>query len=391
MYSKENIVLGCVLRGFMRSFLFLLLFFWFTPPVLAQDADWREALTPQDEIDFPALQDEDSEESGLPKVEAQAVPLAMPEEPELSTLEAMYAERVEGEPPLQFGYAIFENTEPQTQSPMGAVQDDYILGVGDEVSVSFSGQRNTRETAKVDAQGLVVIEDFAPITAVGLSLAQFRAALEERSLGLHNTQVYVTLANMRQIGILVVGNVKKPGRQSATVFHTVLDALMQAGAVKRPGIFEIRTDPFKGLMGKNTNKLTLRQMVQLGGGVLSAGQNRFMHLAVRENGYEVVEEVTEEGVALFGDGAVLMVSRGKELRAAKIELLGQTRKAGLYALAKQKTLSAVLNDPQVLGGGYLSVDRGDCAVEPREFIDAIFRLSSPRRIEKRNGYRFKGW
>ncbi len=397
----------------------MLLLVLLVPVAFAQDNNWRDALTPQDEIDFPALADEpQSIEDTAPSPDLPSAKethnyskpeqrdTADEEEP-LSTIEEMYGARLD-EAPRQFGYEIFENISDATPTPIGAVQDSYILGIDDAVSVSFSGQRNTREIVRVDTQGMVTVQDFPPVAAAGLSLAQLRAALEERALGLHNTQIYVTLAEMRQIGVLVVGNVKKPGRKNLTVFNTVLDALIMsegvrkdgslrhiklvrggesrmidlydlllqggskseditlrdgdrvvvppigatvavAGAVKRPGIFEIRTDPFKGVMGKNTSRLTLHRMLELGGGVLGAGQNRFMSLSVKENGYEVVEQVNVEGDALFGDGSILLVSRGKELRSAKIELLGQTRKPGLYALAQQKSLSSVLNDPQVLG------------------------------------------
>ena len=52
---------------------------------------------------------------------------------------------------------------------------------------------------------------------------------------LYNTNAYIALSSIRQIGVLVVGHVQKPGRQNLNVFHTALDALMAAGGVKKTG------------------------------------------------------------------------------------------------------------------------------------------------------------
>ena len=176
----------------------MLLLVLLVPVAFAQDNNWRDALTPQDEIDFPALADEpQSIEDTAPSPDLPSAKEAqnyskqkrresVDEEEPLSAIEEMYAARVE-EAPRQFGYEMFENVSESVQTPMGAVQDSYVLGINDAVSVSFSGQRNTRETVRVDTQGMLAVQDFSPVTAVGLTLAQLRAALEERALGLHNT------------------------------------------------------------------------------------------------------------------------------------------------------------------------------------------------------------
>jgi polysaccharide biosynthesis/export protein len=327
-----------------------------------------------------------------------------------SRIEEMYAERVT-DAPRQFGYEIFAveagDIPAVANVPMGAVQDDFILGIGDELQVAFSGQRNTQARYKIDSQGVLMIEDFPPLMAAGLTMGALKESIERASSGLHNTQAYVSLSSVRQIGVLVVGHVEKPGQKQLTVFHTVLDALMQAGgvskdgslrqiklvrgqggqmidlydllilggmgmdlrlrdgdrivvppigatvavsgAVKRTGIFELKSDSFKGLLGQHKGRIGLRDMLLLGGGVMSAGQNRFMHLGLTEKGYEEVAEVTEKDAPVFGDGSILVVARGKEMKTGEIELLGHTRKVGLHDLSQHPTLGSVFDDPQVLG------------------------------------------
>ena len=336
--------------------------------------------------------------------------------PEPSALEEMYSTRIVDELE-QFGYDLFGVPAPETQEkldraasvPSGAVQDDFILHSGDEVEVVFSGQRTDRAIYKVNDQGLLLINDFPPIPVSGRAMGQVRISIENAAQNLHNTQAYISLASVRQIGVLVVGHVKKPGRQTLTVFHTVLDALMEAGGVsktgslrqiklvrsgrgtiidlygllmhgstnmdlrlrdgdriivppigpsvalsghvKRPGIYEI-LPAIKGMRHRpkqSSEKLSLNEMLDLGGGVLAPGQNRFLRLDVTPQGREIVDEIHEPFKAQFGDGSVLMVAKGQEKRASTVELVGHTRRPGIHALLEVPTLSALLDNDQVLG------------------------------------------
>ncbi len=351
------------------------------------------------------------------------------QKPPPSTIENIYSERIVDEIE-QFGYDLFgvpddqtaiqletlsrqfnsaqENT-PTRNTPMGAVQDDFILNSGDKVEIMFTGQRSDRATYKVNSQGLILIEDFPPIPAAGRSIGQVHFSIKAAAANLYNTESYISLTSVRQIGVLVVGHVKKPGRKNLTVFHSVIDALMEsggiekigslrniklvrhgrstiidlytllihggmnidltlrdgdriivppigptlavAGEVKRPGIYEIAM-PLKSMhheREKNTEQLSLNDMLDLGGGVLLPGQNRFLKLALNNKGEESVSEVSDPFRQQFGDGAILMVSKSKDKRSGTIELTGHTRKAGIHALSQSRTLATLINDETVLG------------------------------------------
>jgi protein involved in polysaccharide export with SLBB domain len=332
------------------------------------------------------------------------------EEKTLSPLEKMYTQRA-GETLQQYGYDMFgvpdptlqkqldaaATQRPETLPPMGAVQDDFILGSGDELEVVFTGQRTDRGVYKVNAQGLVLVEDLPPIPAAGRSIGQVRISIAAAAQNLYNTQAYVSLATVRQIGVLVVGHVKKPGRRTMTVFHTVLDALMESGGIgktgslrqiklvrggkstvvdiydlllngnagldlglrdgdriivpaigptlavageaKRPGIFELRPGEV----------LNLNQVMELAGGVLSPGKNRFLKLSITGQGREQAQEIRQDGPAAFGDGTMLVIARGTEKRAGTIALRGHTPRPGLYALKETPTLAALLASEDMLG------------------------------------------
>ena len=371
----------------------------------------------------------------------------------ISPLEDMYSKRVVYEL-KQFGYDLFGVPEPSTRRvlsqaaetspaiPSGAVQDDFILNSGDELDVTFTGQRNDRDRYTVDSQGLLLIQDFPPIPAAGRSIGQVRISIESAAKQLHNTQAYISLASVRQIGVLVVGHVKRPGRQTLTVFHTVLDALMEAGGIhktgslrqiklvrggrstiidlyallmhgstnmdlqlrdgdrliippigptvavageaKRTGIFEILPS-VKGMhhaAHKNSEKLSLNEMLELSGGVLASGKNRFIKLGVTAQGQEIVEDIPASDKAAFtprfADGSILMISKGQEKRAGTVELQGHTLRPGLHALDNNKTLSALLSSPDLLGEDIYPliglIERWDEKQLSRKLIDFPLRL-----------------
>lgn len=333
-----------------------------------------------------------------------------------SALENAYSERIVDQLE-QFGYDLFgvpnNDTRAQLDSinntrPLGALQDDFILSNNDEIEIVFTGQRTDRGIYKINDRGVLTIPNFPPVPAAGRSIGQVRVSIQAAASNLHNTQIYVSLASVRQIGALVIGHVKRPGRQTMTVFHTVLDALMAAGGidekgslrqvklvrggrsgvidlyslllhgnsspdlrlqdgdrivvpaigptvaiageVKRPGIYEI-LPVIHGMHHKpdsKSEKLSLNEMLELGGGVLAPGKNRHIKLEITPQGEERVAEVSEPFTPLFGDGSILMISKGSEKRAGTVELQGHTRRPGLHALSENPALSDLLSSADIL-------------------------------------------
>ncbi len=370
------------------------------------------------------------------------------ENKKISALEKMYSTRIVDELE-QFGYDLFGIPAPETQKhlnhlakqnslPMGAVQDNFILGIGDELEIVFTGQRTDRNLYKINSNGLILIPDFPPIPSAGRTIGQVRLSIEAAAKNMHNTQSYISLASVRQIGTLIVGHVKRPGRHTMTVFHTVLDAIMDAGGVdktgslrqiklvrngrstiidlyglllhgstnmdlrlrdgdriivpsigptvavvgevKRPGIYEI-LPAIQGMRHKpksTSEKLTLNEMLELGGGVLSPGKNRYLNLEILSSGKESVKEVHEPFVPLFSDGSILMISKGQEKRAGTIELIGHTRRPGMHALNEVSTLAQLLSSEDILGNDIYPligvIERWDSEQLTHKILDFPLRL-----------------
>src|SRR5665213_710864 len=78
----------------------------------------------------------------------------------------------------QFGYDQLGRGAPVTIPETGAVQDDYILGPGDEIVVSLRGQENAEFRTTVDRNGQVVLPRLNPISASGRAFGNFRQDLE---------------------------------------------------------------------------------------------------------------------------------------------------------------------------------------------------------------------
>src|SRR5690349_20851878 len=101
-------------------------------------------------------------------------PLAPP-----SRLEELYSTRA-GRPLLQFGYDVLGVPTAVTSTQLGAVQDNYVLGQGDELLVVLRGQDEQSYREQVNRDGQVILPRLAPIPAAGRTLGEFRTDLERQ-------------------------------------------------------------------------------------------------------------------------------------------------------------------------------------------------------------------
>ena len=154
-----------------------------------------------------------------------------------SPIEREYRERT-GDPNLrQFGYDLFRSTEGSGGGQVtGEVGNGYILGVGDELVVSFQGATSDSRTTRVDREGRLVVGQLRPIRAAGRSLGAVRSDLAaETRRTLLGTEVYVSVGSVRAISVFVGGEVERPGQYQLTSLGDVANALARAGGVRRNG------------------------------------------------------------------------------------------------------------------------------------------------------------
>ncbi len=345
-------------------------------------------------------------------------------------IETLYSTRA-GEDLTLFGYDLFDtDKKPSSRMPAGIVSDAYILGQGDKLEIAVRGQENARKSYEINTQGQLITDNFKPVPAAGKTLNDVRAILTHEASNLHNVEIDVSLTRARQMDILVIGDVANPGRKTLTPFHSVLDALQEAGgvkrtgslrriklvrggksefvdlyavmmqngsnadqhlrdgdriivppigptvaisgAVKRPGIYEIR----KG------EKLSTLELLGLAGGVLAPGSNRFMRLSLNADGRETVEEITEATQKTFSDGGLLTVAQAREKRAQNITLSGHTRDPGEHDIKKAKTLAALIKSDQVFGDALYPLIGVIERKDPKTLTKTLIEFSPQQVLQK---------
>ena len=164
---------------------------------------------------------------------APFTPLAEP----LSQTEAFFAARLDA-PLRQFGYDTFRDMAAMPVPPVtvGSLPDSYVLGRDDEVLIGIRGRTRQNHTLRVTRDGTLLLPDLPPFIAAGRSLGELRADIQERvARELGGSEAFVSIGQLRQIGVFVAGEVTRPGLQALPGLASVLDALALAGGVKKTG------------------------------------------------------------------------------------------------------------------------------------------------------------
>ncbi len=152
-----------------------------------------------------------------------------------SRLEVILSARA-GAKLTQFGYSQLGVGRQVTISQMGAVQDDYVLGPGDEIVVSLRGQEKAEYRTTVDRDGRVVLPRLDPVSASGRTFGDFRRDMIN---AIHSSYVategFVSIGHVRQVSVLVSGEVGNPGIRILNGLTTPVDAILVSGGVKKSG------------------------------------------------------------------------------------------------------------------------------------------------------------
>lgn len=153
-----------------------------------------------------------------------------------SPTEAAYQQRLNDKTIRQFGYELFRNGLDQGQAINGRIDDSYVVGIGDELVISFQGATARTVTARVDREGRIVLTDLPPIPAAGRSLGAVRRDVEGATRRtLLGTEVFLSLGSVRAVSVLVGGEVENPGQYQLTALSDVVSALARAGGVRKAG------------------------------------------------------------------------------------------------------------------------------------------------------------
>lgn len=340
-----------------------------------------------------------------------------------SRLEKILSARI-GVELSQFGYDQLGVGRPIDLPEIGAVQDDYVLGPGDEIVVTLRGQDNSEHHITVDRDGNVVLPRISPIAAAGRTFGDFRAQL---LASIHNayvaTEAYVTVGRLRQISVMVAGEVGSPGVRILTGLSTPIDAILVSGGIKksgslrdvqivhqgrttmidlyayltsgvvprqialsdgdrivvpplgkviaaagwvrRPGIYELPP----GLSGMRVETLTA-----LAGGLEVRGRYRLGIMRIRDDGRTELAAVPSQS-SIVRDGDILLALPSADQVVDRATLSGGTTLAGSYAIKSQTHLSDLLKAPGALGPSPYTIFGIISRRDPRTFLRSLIAFS----------------
>jgi len=121
--------------------------------------------------------------------------------------------------------------------PLGA---DYVLGPGDELSISIWGGVSQNLLRQIDREGGIALPEAGVVQLAGVTLGKaqsiIQSALESQ---FRNTHAVVTVARLRSIRIFVVGDVQRPGSYEVSSLASPVSALYAAGGPTAVGSLRV--------------------------------------------------------------------------------------------------------------------------------------------------------
>jgi len=113
---------------------------------------------------------------------------------------------------------------------LGGRRPLYRLNRSDVVGVSFTLSPEFDQTLTVQPDGYVALKDAPPVLAQGLTLEEFRLAVQQAYTGyLHEPQVAVALKDFEHPYFIAGGEVGKPGKYELRADTTIMEAVEIAG------------------------------------------------------------------------------------------------------------------------------------------------------------------
>ena len=134
---------------------------------------------------------------------------------------------------LRFGSAFFDVMQTSFM-PINEPNLDpsYILDFGDILEIQLIGQKDIIDTYAISRDGSINLPDIGKLNLSGLSLSEasqlIKARVNNTFIG---TDAYVSLKNVRDINVLVVGNAYNPGIYTLNGNSNMLHALSMAGGI----------------------------------------------------------------------------------------------------------------------------------------------------------------
>lgn len=238
---------------------------------------------------------------------------------DVPSLYDLYAQYASQSPTLvRFGSQVFHTgTGNSDELPMDLpVGPDYVIGVGDGLSIDLWGSVSQKLQTVVDSQGRITLPEVGTLQVAGHTLGEVQRMVQSvLRTQFRDLDADVSLSRIHTIRIYVVGDVQRPGAYDVSSLSTALNALYQAGGPTNNGSLRI----VRHFRGK-----TLVENIDL---------------------YDLLLHGVNAGTERLQTGDTLLVPPvGPE-----VTIQGMVRRPGIYELNGEKDLAQVLE----LAGGVL--------------------------------------
>ncbi len=139
-----------------------------------------------------------------------------------------------------FGHSWLEADSLSVYQPNTVVNvpDNYVIGVGDEISVAIFGASQLDAKFIVDESGSINPQGLARLYLKGLNWGQAKELLARRFSSFYifrREQIAITLSQPRQVVVNLLGEVQRPGSYNLVATNTALNALIAGGGVRPVG------------------------------------------------------------------------------------------------------------------------------------------------------------
>lgn len=297
-----------------------------------------------------------------------------------------------------FGLSIFRSYYSNyNQTNNLPTPENYVLGIGDQISVVLYGETDANYKLTINKEGKVVIPFVGPFSLQGLSLQSARSLIKQKLSSIHaglygsepTVFLEINLTNLRSITISILGEAMRPGNYSISPNFSLINALYLSqgptvngtlrnikiyrsnkllkvidlydyllkgittdisfrdqdvividtyakrveltGAVRNPGIYEIKDE-------------NIYELVEMAGGFI-AGADKESVTHKRYNGSDqFVRSINIKTISTkLEDGDILNIESLQDFDIEKIQITGAINRPGYYDISLNEGLEELIN------------------------------------------------
>ena len=294
-----------------------------------------------------------------------------------TSTETYYSKRRNKKLSLQ-GYDIFKNQNyyQLNQVQKGAIQDDYILGVGDEILIWLEGGINIYEKNIISRNGYINFTFTNPISALGRSFSEVKNEIEKRIENeFLETTAYISISNIKQISVTISGEVTEPGSYVMSGFSGIMDIIFQSGGIKKTGTL-------RSIKIIQNNKIQVIDLYEILFG-LNPRKNLSEHL---KDGAIIIVPPIGETIALDGDLAkpgIYEIKKNQESIEQFLEISGGLKSPEQFLIDRQRIgddgfdeIELTIKKTSIVNNGDIFITKPKLTNNPN-FIEVIGHAKFP--------------